>query len=118
MSKVLIVDDESDILQEVAECLEFEGFDILTANSGAEGLDTLRQNEAIRVVVTDLKMPGMDGAAMLEQARGEGLIGERGTVLVSGHMLDESVDPGLADVMMRKPVEVDELVEVIRRYIP
>lgn len=117
MGKVLIVDDEEEILCEVAECLEFAGFDTLPFGSAAEALDALRQNDDIQVVVTDLKMPVMDGIEMLRQARSEGLLEDKAIILVSGHLLEVELDMGLIDAVVSKPIEIDHLVDVVNGYL-
>lgn len=49
-------------------CLETEGFDVITAANGLEGLQRYKENEnKVRVVVTDLQMPAMNGSDMIQQ---------------------------------------------------
>ena len=70
--KVLLVDDEENIVRAIARLLiEVEGFDleVLSANSGAEGLKTLGEHPDVALILSDQRMPGMSGAEFLEQAR-------------------------------------------------
>lgn len=66
--RVLFVDDEPAVLEAIAANLR-RGFDVLTAPSGAAALERLRADSTICVVVSDMRMPHMNGAAFLAQAR-------------------------------------------------
>lgn len=69
---LLIVDDEVDLSVNMKELLEDEAQDIFIANNGKEGLDILKTHK-IDVVVSDVKMPVMDGLKMIQEARRIGL---------------------------------------------
>ena len=64
--KILIVDDEQSMVQFLSVLLKREGYDVRVAQSGAKALELLREDTA-DVVMTDLKMPGMDGVELLEK---------------------------------------------------
>lgn len=66
---LLFVDDESSILSSLKRLFRPQGYKILTAGSGAEGL-TVLEKETVDLVVSDMRMPEMDGAQFLEQVRG------------------------------------------------
>ena len=63
---VLVIDDESPVREAVATSLRREGYDMLFAANGMEGLDLVR-NESPSVVILDLKMPVMDGSEFLRR---------------------------------------------------
>jgi PAS domain S-box-containing protein len=67
-NKVLVVDDDEFALQSIAEVLEGESYQVVTAASGSEALALLKQ-DAFDLVLTDLKMPGVDGLEVLRRAR-------------------------------------------------
>ena len=69
MSKrLLVVDDEPNLLVAVGACLRGEGFDVVTARSGAEAL--VRVAETVPdLIVSDIRMPGMDGYQLARQLR-------------------------------------------------
>ena len=66
--KVLIVDDDQFALESMARALEGESYKVLTATSGSGAIKLLRQ-DSFDLVLTDLKMPGVDGLAVLRQAK-------------------------------------------------
>src|SRR5258705_9052484 len=68
--RVLFADDEPAVVEGVAVQLR-RRFDVVTATSGAAGLEALRAGPRFLVVVSDMRMPGMDGAAFLQRVREE-----------------------------------------------
>ena len=71
MSKILVVDDSSTVRDEVAGFLKKNGLDVDTAVDGKDGLTKLKGNPAIKLVISDVNMPNMDGLTMVEKIRGE-----------------------------------------------
>ena len=68
MDKVLFVDDEASILSSFRRIMKSE-FEVHTANSGAEALEIIKTKGPFAVIVSDLKMPKMDGISFLSEAR-------------------------------------------------
>jgi len=68
MHTVLLVDDEPNYLIVLSELLRDEGFEVFTAQSGQEGLPIVR-NTDLDLIISDMKMPGMDGIQFLEQTK-------------------------------------------------
>ena len=66
LANVLCVDDEIEVLEALTRVFRKSDFKVFTANSGAEGLEMLRQ-ERIDIVISDLKMPEMDGNQFLRK---------------------------------------------------
>ena len=67
-ARVLVVDDEEAIRSTMKQAIDYAGHDCLLARSGQEGLDVV-ERESLDVVFLDIKMPGMDGLALLERLR-------------------------------------------------
>ena len=63
---LLFVDDEENILNSLKRLFRPKGYTVFTATGGAEGLEWL-EREAVDLVISDMRMPGMDGAAFLKQ---------------------------------------------------
>lgn len=68
-TRVLVVDDEESLRHMLSLALSKEGFIVWTASSGQEGLDTLKNRERFDICVTDIRMPGMDGLAFIEESQ-------------------------------------------------
>ena len=116
--RVLCVDDEPNVLEGLERCLGFD-FDILTAPSGAEGLATLNTSEPVAVVISDMRMPGMDGASFLAEAKIRWPDTVR--VLLTGHAEFEAamraVNQGQIYRFLTKPCPAPQLVEVIESAV-
>lgn len=116
MSKrLLVIDDEPNLLRAVAACLRAEGYDVTTARSGREALVKLA-SVVPDLIVSDIRMPGMDGYQLAGHIRGS-----QRTALVPIVFLtakDETADriEGFragVDAYLTKPFEPDELIAVI-----
>jgi two-component system chemotaxis response regulator CheY len=71
MAKILVVDDSSTVRDEVAGFLAKNGLDVATAIDGKDGIAKLKTDSNIRLIVSDVNMPNMDGLTMVEKIRGE-----------------------------------------------
>ncbi|HET6411812.1 MAG TPA: response regulator transcription factor [Anaeromyxobacter sp.] len=111
MVLVLVVDDESDIRQAVAEILSSEGFEVVSACDGAEALDKARRYHPV-LVLLDLMMPRMDGWAFRRAQMRDPEVSKIPVVVLSA-VGPDAVD---ADGYVGKPFDVDELVTAVRRY--
>lgn len=91
--KLLLVDDESTILDTLAELLTDDDLDVIKARNGKEGLQLLRDEE-IDVVVSDIAMPEMDGLTMYSMARAMGIFVPQ--IFFSAHIRPEQMDSLMA----------------------
>lgn len=71
MANVLLVDDSSTMREIVSGYLNKHGFDVALATDGRDGLVQLKADPGIKLVVSDINMPNMDGLAMAEKIRNE-----------------------------------------------
>lgn len=94
METILIVDDEKNYTLILSAILEEEGFETLTANSGNDAVNIL-ENADIDLVITDMKMPGMDGIELLESIKEK--------------------DPDLPVIMMTAYGTVEKAVEAMQK---
>jgi len=117
MSKrLLVVDDEVNLLRAVEACLRAEGFEVITARSGAEALVSVAQSVP-DLIVSDIRMPGMSGYELAQQLRASSR-----TALVPVVFLTAKGETGDriegfrsgVDAYLTKPFEPDELIAVIR----
>lgn len=115
-ARVLLVDDEKAFVTANAKILSNRGYDVLTAFDGKEALRILATENAtqIDVVVLDVKMPGMDGLAVLTEIKERFPLVE--VILLSGHASFETAVQGLkigAGDYLMKPCRTDELLRKI-----
>ena len=107
--RLLIIDDEPSHAEAVAESLGRVGYECLVATSGAEGARRLEQDEP-NVILTDLKMDGVDGLAIVRKARAE--LPEAEVVVITGYgdvqSAVEAMKAGAAN-FLQKPVNLPEL---------
>lgn len=82
MMKILVVDDEKNIRKTLTDILEDEGYTVLSATSGEEGLQILEQDN-IDLMLLDVKLPGMDGIEILKQVRKD--FPNLDVIMISGH---------------------------------
>lgn len=94
-ARVLVVDDETNIVELVSVSLKFQGFEVHTASSGPAALDRAREVRPDAIIL-DVMMPGMDGFGLLrlELRRRTCLLVRRGGV-VSGQLGQGGLDLGL-----------------------
>lgn len=117
--RLLIVDDEPNLLRAVEAVLRNEGFDTSTGRNGREAL--LRVAEVLPdLIVSDVRMPGMDGYALARRLRSDPVTALIPIVFLSAkdEMQDriEGFRAGI-DVYLTKPFEPDELVAVISNIL-
>ena len=111
---LLLVDDEPNILASLKRLLRRDAYHILTANSGQEGLDVLASN-AVDVIVSDQRMPGMLGADFLRKAKL--LCPQTIRIMLSGYTelqaVTDAVNEGAIFKFLTKPWEDHQLREHI-----
>ena len=111
MGSVLVIDDEPDVRDLVADMLASSGHRVTVASGGREGLARLRER-AYDLVLTDLAMPDVGG---WEVARAVKTVRRDIPVLLLTGLADpvESPASGLVDGILRKPFGVDELADAV-----
>jgi len=116
-SRILVIDDEAAIRDSLKMTLEYEGYEVLGAATGQEGL-ALAEREAPDLVLLDVKMPGMDGIEVLDRLRSmnEALP----VVVVSGHgsisTAVEATKKGAFD-FIEKPFASDRVLVSLRNAL-
>jgi len=115
--KLLIVDDEPEITEEISEYLTGKGYDCATALNVGEALRVLNDDDDIAIVIADIKMPGRDGLDLLEEAKNS-YNRDIEVIIITGHGgTDEAVSAlrlGALDYL-KKPVDLRHLLHVVQR---
>lgn len=116
MSKrLLVVDDEPNLLRAVAACLQAEGYEVRTARSGRDALVSLAESVP-DLMITDIRMPGLDGHALVHRIRASPRTALIPVIFLTAK--DQRADrvEGFrtgVDAYITKPFEPDELLAVI-----
>lgn len=90
MAQILVVDDSAAIRNEVSAFLKQNNFTVETANDGQDGLNKLKADGAIKLVISDVNMPNMDGLTMAEKVRSD--LGNQAVHII---MLTTENDPNM-----------------------
>jgi DNA-binding response OmpR family regulator len=117
--KILVVEDDEITSHMLRRILEKEGYQVITAADGTEGLRMFLTDKP-DLLLTDCLLPKMDGFKMVKKARAE-QSEHRPIIMMSGIYLKSSyrqaaIDAG-ADAYMVKPFEPDELIQKIKRLL-
>ena len=117
--KVLLVDDEMNILLALKRLLMDEEFDVITASSGAEALEMLDRVGDVALIVSDQRMPGLSGAEFLERARDVAPDAVR--MVLTGYAdvaaAVDAINKGGAHRYLNKPWDDEELLRSVREAV-
>ncbi len=120
MAQILVVDDSATVRNEVSTFLSNNGFQVETAHDGNDGLEKMRADSGIKLVISDVNMPNMDGLTMVEKIRGE-----LGNANVNVIMLTTESDPRMKERgkaagvkgWIVKPFKGDAVVGAVRKLV-
>jgi DNA-binding response OmpR family regulator len=112
--KVLLVDDEEELVFTLAERLKIRGLDARAVTDGASALDAIAR-ESFDVVLLDVKMPGLGGLEVMKRIRNHSPAVQ--VLLITGHMSAEEGAEGMSagayDYVM-KPININDLLAKLR----
>jgi CheY-like chemotaxis protein len=112
---VLIVEDDDDLREMMAQLLSLEGFQAAAVANGQEALEYLRQGTAPDLILLDMMMPVMDGWEFRRRQKSDPSMAEVPVIVLSaldqGRITDIS-----AEAILKKPLDFDRLLELVRTY--
>jgi two-component system, response regulator, stage 0 sporulation protein F len=114
---ILIVDDEEGLREGLSRLLEGEGYAVIAVETGEEALQILQQTH-IDLVLTDMRMPGMDGIELLKKIRERH--GDLGVIILTGYGQIESYIEAMnfgAIEYVSKPFKVNELKFIVNKVL-
>ncbi len=117
--KALIVDDEDSLRRLMVLRFEQEGFNVLSADNGKDGL-RLAEQEKPHVVILDIIMPGMHGFEVIQKIRSNPGLDKTVVVMTSAKSYKPDIDAARklgADDYCIKPTDFDELLNVVRHHL-
>jgi len=113
--KVLLVDDEKDFIESLAERLQLRDFDVTTALNGNDAIKSVQEND-YDVIVLDVKMPGKDGIETLKDIKNTNQLSQ--VIMLTGHATVESAIQGMKlgayDYIM-KPTVTEDLINLLNK---
>lgn len=119
MSKILVIDDEKTILDNIKFVMELDNNEVITASSSEEGLDIFEKNyKNIDVVLTDMKMPGLSGMEILRKIKS--IMPEMSVIILTGHGDLQNAILAMKEgafEYLRKPVTAEELSIAINNAV-
>jgi two-component system, NtrC family, response regulator HupR/HoxA len=113
--KVLVVDDEINFLKLLNSVLSERGYLTILASSGDEALKKLKIEKNIAVILSDHRMPGMNGVELLEKAKELAPLAPRiiMTAYQNAEMMEDSINIAEVYKFITKPVEINNLLKII-----
>ena len=113
--KLLLVDDEKDFIESLAERLQLRDFDVKTALNGDDAIKLVNKNE-FDIIILDVKMPGKNGIDTLKEIKNINQLSQ--VIMLTGHATVESAIQGMKlgayDYIM-KPTDAEELIKLINK---
>jgi len=116
--RLLVIDDEKNIREGLAESLQGDGYDVVCAENGEEGWNIFSSGGDIDLVITDLKMPGLSGEELMKRilAEAPGFP----VIILTGHGTVESAVTAMREGawdFLSKPVDLDHLSLKVKRAL-
>jgi two-component system response regulator MprA len=117
LGSVLVIDDDHDIRLSLQDVLEVEGYRVITASGGREGLEYLRHGLRPDLILLDLMMPDISGWAFRARQRADPELAAIPVVVISGQGLSAH-DVAELEVAgyLPKPVDLDVLLSTVARF--
>ncbi len=119
--KILIIDDEPDMLRYLSMFLSDEGFQVETAGDGPEGLERVKAG-GIGLITLDINMPGMSGVEVFSILRSNPELKEIPVIVVTGvgdcRSALEARGAGPPEAYLEKPIDQVALLDTARRLMP
>lgn len=119
MKKILIVDDEPNIVMTLEYTFKKSNYKVFIARDGQEALDILKTNYP-DVIILDIMMPMVDGFATLEQIRKDENLQHTKVMFLSAKNKESDIEKGLAlgaDAYLTKPFSIKKVVEKVEELL-
>ena len=118
--KVLIIDDDNRNIFALSAVLKAKGYKCLSATGGEEGIELLKQNKEVAVVLMDMMMPGMDGYQAIAEINKTPELKDIPVIAVTAQAMlgdrERCLNAGAVGYVS-KPINVEELTGLLTRYI-
>jgi CheY-like chemotaxis protein len=118
--KALIIEDDAFLVANLSELLQFEGFEVQAVTDGCEAPQMARLFQP-DIILSDIRLPGMDGFAILDAVRRDPQTAQTPFVFISGRSESAQMHAALsqgADAYLIKPFPVEDLLAVVSQLVP
>jgi CheY-like chemotaxis protein len=112
---VLIVEDDADLREMMAQLLSLEGYEAMAVANGREALDYLHAGRHPDIILLDLMMPVMDGWEFRRRQRADPALADVPVVVLSALDPTRSEDVR-ANAVLKKPLDFDRLLQLVRTF--
>ena len=119
MKKILIVDDEPNIVMSLEYTFKKNNFEVFIARDGQEALDIVKTNYP-DMIILDVMMPMVDGYATIEQIRKDDNLKHSKVIFLSAKNKESDIEKGMAlgaDAYMTKPFSIKKVVEKVEELL-
>jgi two-component system KDP operon response regulator KdpE len=119
MTRILVADDDPELLQLVVNALLVRGFEVVSATTGGELLEGIAEDGPFHLVITDVAMPWMTGLQVMHSARSAGLSCPVivMTAMRSHKTAEQVAALGVEVQLLYKPFTIDDLDRAVRRAL-
>ena len=115
---VMVIEDDPDCLEAMADALQFDGYEVIVSTNGLEALGHLKAHRPPDLILLDLMMPVMDGWEFLRAQRELAPLAHVPVALLSGEReLDRLAAELAVEGHIQKPIALDKLLETVQRLI-
>ena len=112
---LIVVDDNDQVRDLLKELLLDRGYEVMTAPNGTEGLDQIRREPRLSLVITDIRMPGIDGWELARRAREARA--DIKVLYITGYPGEQRPDDAPPGPLLRKPWQMGEFYKCIEQLI-
>ena len=118
-NRLLLIDDDNRNIFALVAVLRSKGYNVLSATSAQQGIDLMRKENGIKVVLLDMMMPDMDGYEALSIMKEDGQLAAIPVFAVTAQAMvgdrERCLEAG-ADEYISKPIDVDLLLQLLTAY--
>ena len=121
MGRILIAEDEISVSNILAMAIQDMGHEVYVSPNGEHALETLQHNEKFDLLISDMKMPKMDGRQLLEEVYKRDEFADLPVIIISGYVRLAEIDDLLkagAMAFLPKPLKLDELESYVNSAVP
>ena len=116
MDHILVVDDEKSVRAILKNALEYYGYKVTVACNGEEGLEYFNNGNGFKLVITDIKMPIMDGIEFARAIRSS-TRPDIPIIAITGFSVDKDIVRDLFNSIIGKPFNLESLAKIISQHL-